>query len=249
MVIASIAINKKSAIHSLTEIDVTEPRKLIRNIHENGGPKFSFTAYLVSCLARTLKDHPELNSFIRRRRLVLLEDITIGVLVERELEEEKVPEPVAIQAAQNLSLMEIHEQIRAAQAKVSNKLGDLTGSTWIRLIPGFLLKTFVRIADRNITMAKRFGKVAVTAVGMFSNTDTWFIPHGTATVMLTVGSISNKQIWRNEQYETREMLHITASFDHEIVDGAPAARFLKQFSEIVEGANDLKTHLKTTSSE
>lgn len=237
MVIASIAVNKRSAIHSLTEIDVTDARHLIREIHEKGGPKISFTAYLVSCLARTLKDHPELNSFIRPRKLVLLDDVTISVLVERELGDEKVPEPVGIQAAQNKSLLHIHEEIRAAQAKESKKLGDLTCSAWIRLIPGFLLKTFVRIADRNITMAKRYGKVAVTALGMFSNTDTWFIPHGTATVLLTVGSIVKKPVWRNEQSEPREMLHITASFDHEIVDGAPAARFIKQFSEMVEGGS------------
>jgi pyruvate/2-oxoglutarate dehydrogenase complex dihydrolipoamide acyltransferase (E2) component len=243
MVIASIAIHKKSAIHSLTEIDVTLPRKRIREILEKGGSSISFTAYLVHCLARTLRDHPELNSFIRRRRLVLLDDITIGVLVERELGEEKVPEPLAIQAAQNRSLREIHEQIRTAQAKKGKALGDLTGSTWIRLIPGFLLKTFVRIANQNISMAKRYGKVAVTAVGMYSKTDTWFLPHGTATVMLTVGSISIKQVWREGQWEAREMLHLTASFDHEIVDGAPAARFLKQFSEHVESGNELASEI------
>ena len=239
MVIASIAASKHSAIHSLTEIDVTEPRKLIRKVHKRGGPKISFTAYLVRCLAITLKDHPELNAFIRRRRLILLEEVTVSVLVERELGDERVPEPVGIQAAQEKALLDIHGEIRAAQAKEGNSLGDLSGSAWIRLIPGFLLKTFVRIADRNINMAKRYGKVAVTAVGMFSKTDTWFIPHGTATVLLTVGSISKKQVWRNEQFETREMLHITASFDHEIVDGAPAARFLKQFSELVESGSEL----------
>ena len=93
---------------------------------------------------------------------------------------------------------------------------------------------------RNIKMAKRYGKIAVTAVGMFSKTDTWFIPHGTATVLLTVGSITRKPIWHNEKSEPREMLHLTASFDHEIVDGAPAARFLKQFSEQVESGEILR---------
>jgi pyruvate/2-oxoglutarate dehydrogenase complex dihydrolipoamide acyltransferase (E2) component len=239
MIIASIAVNKRSAIHSLTEIDVTEPRRAIREFHKNGGPRISFTAYLVHCLARTLKEHPELNAFIRRRRLILLDDITVSVLVERDLGDERVPEPVAIQAAQDKSLMEIHEEIRTAQAKESKHLGDLSGFTWIRLIPAFLLKTFVRIADRNIVMAKRYGKVAVTAVGMFSKTDTWFIPHGTATILLTVGSISKKQVWREKQFEAREMLHLTASFDHEIVDGAPAARFLKQFSELVESGSEV----------
>lgn len=240
MVMASIAINKRSAIHSLTEIDVTEPRKLIREIHENGGPRISFTAYLVRCLALTLKNHPEMNSFIRRNRLVLLDDVTVSVLVERKLEDEQVPEPVGIQAAQDKDLMTIHKEIRSAQTTEGNKLGDLSGSAWIRLIPGFLLKAFVKIADRNIVMAKRYGKVAVTAVGMFSKTDTWFIPHGTATVLLTVGSISKKQVWHEDSFKTREMLHITASFDHEIVDGAPAARFLKQFSQLVESGSELK---------
>jgi pyruvate/2-oxoglutarate dehydrogenase complex dihydrolipoamide acyltransferase (E2) component len=69
---------------------------------------------------------------------------------------------------------------------------------------------------------------------MFSKTATWFIPHGTATVLLTVGSISKKPVWKDDQAEARDMLHITFSFDHEIVDGAPAARFIKQFSEMVE---------------
>ena len=41
---ASKAITKHSAIHSLTEIDVTEPRRLIHKIQEKGGPKISFTA-------------------------------------------------------------------------------------------------------------------------------------------------------------------------------------------------------------
>lgn len=239
MVIASIAGNKGSAIHSLTEIDVTEPRRLIKEIHAKGGTKISFTAFLVYCLARALEDHPELNSYIRRNRLILLDDVTVSVLVERQLGEERVPEPVGIRAAQDKDLLQIHEEIRAAQAKEGKSLGDLSGLTWIRLIPGFLLKTFVRIADRNITMAKRYGKVAVTTVGMFSKTDTWFIPHGTATVLLTVGSISKKQVWRKDRFEDREMLNITASFDHEIVDGAPAARFLKQFSEFVSSAAGL----------
>jgi pyruvate/2-oxoglutarate dehydrogenase complex dihydrolipoamide acyltransferase (E2) component len=39
------------------------------------------------------------------------------------------------------------------------------------------------------------------------------------------------------------MLYLTASFDHEIVDGAPAARFLKQFSELVEIGNELASEI------
>lgn len=112
--------------------------------------------------------------------------------------------------------------------------GNKKNATWIHLIPAFLLKLFIKVADKNISLARRYGKVAVTAVGMFSKSSTWFIPHGTATVLLTVGGISKKPVWQNNQFEPREMLDITASFDHEIVDGAPAARFMKQYAELVE---------------
>jgi hypothetical protein len=59
MVIASSAIHEKSAIHSLTEFNVTLARKRIREIREKGGPSISLTAYLVHCLARSLTDQPE----------------------------------------------------------------------------------------------------------------------------------------------------------------------------------------------
>lgn len=239
MVIASVNANVKSAIHCITEIDVTEVRERIRTIHEEGGPKFSFTAYLVKCLSTTLKGHPGMNSFLRGRRLVLLEDVTVSVLVERDLGSELVPEPLAIRAAQNKSLLQIHHEIREAQQNEGSELGNLTGTTWIRIVPSFLLNLFVKVAERNIAMAKKYGKVAVTAVGMFSKSATWFIPHGTATVLLTVGGISTKPVWRNDRFEPREMLHITASFDHRIVDGAPAARFMKQYSELVESGAEL----------
>jgi pyruvate/2-oxoglutarate dehydrogenase complex dihydrolipoamide acyltransferase (E2) component len=164
MVIASVNSNKRSAIHCVTEIDVTEPRAMIREIHEKGGKKLSFTAYLVRCLATTLENHPGLNSFIRGRKLVLLDDVTISVLVERDLGEEKMPEPVGILAAQKKSTGQIHNEIREAQ---------------------------------------------------------------------------KKQVWVDDGFKPREMLHITASFDHEIVDGAPAARFMKEFSGIVEAGDFL----------
>ncbi|KAA3641569.1 MAG: dehydrogenase [Bacteroidetes bacterium] len=234
MVIASIAGNKRSAIHSILEVDVTRPRSLFRKHFEKTGEKLSFTAYLVKCLAMALEKHPEFNAFIKGRKMVLLDDITISVLVEREVNGEKVPEPVGIKSANHKPYRQIHDEIRQAKSMAGEQMGNLSGSSWIRFIPGFLLKLFVRLADRNISMAKKYGKVAVTAVGMFGNASAWFIPHGTATVLLTVGSISEKFTRVNNEYAAREILHLTASFDHELIDGAPAARFMKEFVGLVE---------------
>ena len=245
MVAASAAVTAgKSTIHSLCEADITLPRRMMREHHERTGEKLSFTAYIVYCLAQVIKDHPQLNAFRRGNRLITLDDVTVSVLVEREFSGERVPEPLAIEAAQRLTYKEVNERIRSAKARTDASLGGFSGMTWIRHIPGFLLKTFVRLADRNIMLAKRYGKVAVTAVGMFSREPVWFIPHGSGTVLITVGSIEKRMIFTGERHEEREFLCLTGSFDHDIVDGAPAARFMNQFLETLKsgmGLGSVKT--------
>ena len=235
MVAASAAVTAdKRTIHSLCETDITVPRRMMREHCERTGEKLSFTAYIVYCLAQVIKDHPQLNSFRRGNRLITLEDVTVSVLVEREFSGEKIPEPLAIAAAQRLSFREINDTIRSAKARTDASLGGFSGMTWIRHIPGFLLKTFVRLGDRSIILARRYGKVAVTAVGMFSREPVWFIPHGSGTVLITVGSIEKRSVFTGDKHVEREFLCLTGSFDHDIVDGAPAARFMNQFLETIK---------------
>ena len=243
-VIASASVTKdKIAIHSFSEIDITTPRRLIKEHFEKTGEKLSLTAYIVACLARDIIEHPQLNSFIKGRKLVVLDDVTISVLIEREIDGENVPEPIGIKQAQLKSILQIHKEIKEAKNQKSDRLGSLSGLGWIRLIPNLLLKTFVRIADHNIKMAVRYGKVAVTAVGMFSKEAVWFIPHGSATVLVTVGSISQKIVEIEGQFVSREHLCLTVSFDHRIVDGAPASRFMNQFTETIKDGKILQEEL------
>ncbi len=229
VLISSASVTRrKNTIHCLARADVTEPRRMIRAHFEKTGEKLSFTAYVVTCLAQVMKQHPRMNAFIRGNRLVLLEDVTISVLVEREIEEEKMPEPVGIRQAQLKTYRQISDEVREAREFTDNRLGGLSGAASIRLIPSFLLRTFVRLADRSLTMARRYGKVAVTAVGMFTSEPVWFIPHGSATVLITVGSIEQRELLDGGVPNIREYLSLTGSFDHNIVDGAPAARFMNQ---------------------
>jgi len=174
---------------------------------------------------------------------VLLDNVTISVLVERDIDGEKVPEPIGIQQAQTKSFLEMHKEIREAKSTASNRLGTLSGMEWFRFIPSSLLKAFIRIADKNIKLGMRYGKVAVTAVGMFSKEAVWFIPHGSATVLISIGSISNKVVEVDGKFVSREHLCITASFDHDIVDGAPAARFLSRFAETIKSGEILQKEL------
>jgi pyruvate/2-oxoglutarate dehydrogenase complex dihydrolipoamide acyltransferase (E2) component len=237
MVAASTSVGREqSNIHAIVEVDISKPRQLIREIRERTGESPSLTAYVITCLAKTVSEHPDFNSIRKGRNLVILDDVTIGVIVEREINGEIVPENLGIRAAQSKTYRQINEEIRAAQEHVGDGLGGLSGITWLRFIPGFLFRIFVKIASKNIHMLKRYGAVGVTAVGMFGskNQALWLIPVvGGATVVVAVGGIVERPCANNGQLESHEHLCLTITFNHDIVDGAPAARFVKRFSELL----------------
>ena len=77
-----------------------------------------------------------------------------------------------------------------------------------------------------------------------SEVDAVAIPHviraANRSTALTVGSITRKPGFVAGRIEPREYLAITASIDHDIVDGAPAARFATHLRELIEGADLLQ---------
>jgi len=247
MVAAAASVNKeKNTIHCLTEVDVGEPRRLIRQYKERTGESLSLTAYVVTCLARALAEHPALNSFRRGRKLVLLDDVTISALIERDIGAERVPEPVGIRAAQSKTYRQIHDEIRAAQKHSSDRLGGLSGISWVaRFVPSFLFRAFIRLASRSVAMMQRFGTAGVTAVGMFGADACWFVPLSGATVAVTVGSIVRRPVVHDGMLDSAEHMCLTVSFDHDIVDGAPAARFMKRYSEILSSGEAVREALES----
>jgi len=247
MVAASSAVSRqKNTIHLTTEADVTEPRRLILEHRERTGERLSLTGYVVVCLARTLDEFRHFNSFRKRGRLIVLDDCTVNVLFEREIEGEKVPEAVGIKAVNRKSYRQVNDDLRAAQQHQGQPLGSAAGMAWVRLIPRFLLRTFVRLASRNIAMQKRFGVVGVTAVGMFGAGPMWLVPLTNATVTVAVGAIARRAALVDGRLLEREHLCLTVSFDHDIVDGAPAARFATRFVELLSSGDEVRQLIADT---
>ncbi|MBE0680209.1 MAG: 2-oxo acid dehydrogenase subunit E2 [Bacteroidales bacterium] len=60
-------------------------------------------------------------------------------------------------------------------------------------------------------------------------------------MLITVGSIEKRMVYTGAGHEEREYLCLAGSFDHDIVDGAPGARFMNQFIETVKGGLYLRS--------
>ncbi len=83
------------------------------------------------------------------------------------------------------------------------------------------------------------GTVGITAVGMFGKGAGWGIPPALPTLMITLGGIGEKPFIIDGRLDTRDFLSLTISFNHDIIDGAPAARFIKRFKELIESGYGL----------
>ena len=62
------------------------------------------------------------------------------------------------------------------------------------------------------------------------------------TLSIVVGGIARKPGVVDERMEIREYLDMTINFDHDMIDGAPAARFTQQLIDLIEsgyGLDDL----------
>jgi pyruvate/2-oxoglutarate dehydrogenase complex dihydrolipoamide acyltransferase (E2) component len=233
---------RRHMVHALLELDVTRARELIRAHEATAGERLSFTAFVDASLARAIDADRRLHAYRDwRGRLVLFDEVDVVTLVEAERDAVAIPH--VIRAANRRTVRAIHEEIRlvqtrpAASAQRSGLLARL--SAWT---PGLLRRAFLRVLRKSPRWLKRAaGTTLVTSVGMFGIGRGWVVGivplH---TLALTVGGITAKPSVVEGHVVPRDYLALTASIDHDVVDGAPAARFVARLRDVVERAEVLE---------
>jgi pyruvate dehydrogenase E2 component (dihydrolipoamide acetyltransferase) len=164
----------------------------------------SYTDILVKAVAKALEEHPSLNSTLEREQIKIYEDINIGVAVATE---KGLVVPV-IRNANKKSLAQIAAVLKELVEKArEGKLTreDLTGGTF-----------------------------TITNLGMYGVEV--FIPiiNPPEAAILGVGRVSEKPVMVNKELKVKPVMYLSLSFDHRIIDGAPAAKFLQRVKQILE---------------
>ena len=84
---------------------------------------------------------------------------------------------------------------------------------------------------------KHFGTVAFSAIQMFGRGFGYGIPITPHPVHLLIGGIEKREVLRAGEVVLREIAGVTLTLDHEVADGAPAARLVTLFKRIVESGS------------
>ena len=231
--------SRKHTIHALIEVDVSEPRRMIREYKARTGEALSFTAFVIACLGQAIDQNKRMHAYRDwRNRLIVFDEVDVNTMVEAEAGGRKRVIPHWVRAANKRSLKDIHDEIRATQAKPEGTREF--GVQWLGLLPAFAWNIFFWFIFKNPPWLKKsFGTVGMTSVGMFGKGTGWAIPFGLHTLDIALGGIAEKPGVIEGRIEIREYLCLTLSFDHDVIDGAPAARFTQRFKELIESCYGL----------
>jgi len=240
--IAYRSVQHKPMIHGLLEVDVTRARAFLREYKAITGESLSFTAFLIACLAKAVEEHKAVQAYrFGSKRLILFEDVDVYTPIERNVAGQKQIMPSIVRAANRKTLREIHQEIRAAQVQDVAKAWEGFKAVhwpWLLLLPAF--RSMVWISERSPQVWKKYrGTVGITTVGMFGKGAGWGIPLPSHSLWMTVGGIGEKPGVVDGHIAIRDYLSLTISFDHEVIDGAPAARFTQRLKELIESGYGL----------
>jgi pyruvate/2-oxoglutarate dehydrogenase complex dihydrolipoamide acyltransferase (E2) component len=230
---------RRHTVRALIEVDVTQPRQLIREHKTRTGETLSFTAFVISCLGKAVDEHKMMHAYRDwRNRLIVFDEVDVNTIVEIEVDGRKVTLPHFVRAANKRTVRDIHAEIRAVQHKPAQTREFKT--LWFARLPQFVRDIFYWFVYKNpVWLKASFCTVGMTAVGMFGKGSGWAIPFGVHTLDVALGGIAEKPGVVEGRIEIREYLCLTLNIDHDVVDGAPAARFTQRFKELIESGYGL----------
>jgi pyruvate dehydrogenase E2 component (dihydrolipoamide acetyltransferase) len=176
----------------------------LRDRFGRSGEKISYNAILIKIAAAALELHPRINASVVEGAVIVWEQINIGLAMEAQ---DTLIVPV-FRSPDIKRVTVIQREIDEALRKIEvNRLSpeDLSGGTFTLTNLGF-----------------------------------WDVDHFTPIIrppesaILGAGRIARKPTVKNDVLVPELRISLSLTFDHRIIDGAPAARFLKTIKDIIE---------------
>jgi len=169
----------------------------------------SYTDMLVKAAAKALAEHPIINSTLENEKIKIFADINVGVAVATE---GGLIVPV-IYNADRKTLEEIASALKRLVEKA--KQGRLT--------------------KEELTG----GTFTITNLGMYEVDVFTPIVNPPETAILGVGRVVERPVVVNKETVIRPVMHLSLTFDHRVVDGAPASEFLQKVKQAMESPDTL----------
>jgi pyruvate/2-oxoglutarate dehydrogenase complex dihydrolipoamide acyltransferase (E2) component len=235
LVVAALRAGRRiTPMHGLFEVDVTDARRSLA-AHD---PPSSTTAVVVAAVARAAAAHPAVHAYRDwRGRLVEHTYVDVQTLVEISTPEGPFGLVHVVRDADVRSVAEITAELREVK---SHPASTASGRALARFAPAAgrapgVLPLMYAVLARSVRAHLRTGTVQVTAVGMFAGGSGFAIaPPTLASLVVVVGGLDRRPRAVGDEVVVRDVLDLTVTIDHAVVDGAPATRFGAELRRLLE---------------
>lgn len=239
-------------IIGLFELDVTNAMQVFDDYKKKGKP-LSFTSWMIKCIAQAVSEQKTIQTMRKgKKKIITFDDVDIKCIVEKDTANgNKIPIQYIIRKANEKSFLDIQAEIRAAQkykeerSSGEKRIKKRQGS--IMSLPKFLRNIIWHtVMTDPFKVKKHLGTIGVSALGMYGNgMHGWAIPKTPHSTQFLLGSIIKKPVVTDDdQIVIRKVLNVTVSFNHDLVDGAPAVRFVSRLRELTNEAFQLQDLMK-----
>lgn len=187
------------------EIEMDRAAEIRRQINEiDPELKISINDLIIKVAAAALLQHPQVNASFQEKVVRYYDRADIGVAVAIE---DGLITPI-VRSADRKQLGEIAREVRElAERARARKLRpeEYTGATF-----------------------------SISNLGMFGIDEFTAVINPPEAAILAVGAMTPKPVVRDKEVVVRQMMRVTMSCDHRVIDGATGARFLQTFKKLLE---------------
>ena len=188
-----------------TEVEMDKAVDFRRSINELAPDvKVSINDLIIKVAATALLQHPQVNASFQDKALRYYERADIGVAVAIE---DGLITPV-VRSADRKSLSEIAREVRELADRARAK----------------------KLSPEEYTGAS----FSISNLGMFGIDEFTAVINPPEAAILAVGAMTPKPVVRDNEVVVRQLMRVTMSCDHRIIDGATGAKFLQTFKKILE---------------
>ncbi|MGB9375817.1 MAG: 2-oxo acid dehydrogenase subunit E2 [Jiangellales bacterium] len=235
------AANRRHAIPAWFSADVTDVLPRLHGPDGASSPESrgTVTTYVVATLARTVARHPRVHALRDLRgRVVTFDSVDVTVSVEVLIDGQPFPMNHVLRSAQAASVAQLTDELHAVKStphsSQTTRLAER--ARWFLVLPrpvrARMLGTMHRVPD---LQRRLVGTVGVTSVGMFGQGGGLGLPFLVHTLDVLVGGLEERPAFdRHGALVRRQFLSIALVADHDVVDGAPLARFVADLRDDLE---------------
>lgn len=199
------------------EVDVTDlvtyRNQIKEEFKQNEGFNLTYFAFFIKAVAQALKEYPQLNSTWAKDKIIQRGDINISIAVAKD-DELFVP---VIKQADNKSIKGIAEDIYNLAMKARS--GQLTREDM------------------------QDGTFTVNNTGSFGSIHSMGVINYPQAAILQVESIVKRPVIIDDMFAARDIVNLSLSLDHRVLDGLICGKFLARVKHILESMNAEKTQI------